>query len=306
MRTVRILSVVLLALLAACGGSQRQENFATVEDAVGALMSASKANDSKALLKLLGSDTAPLLDSGDPVQDQNSRERFAREYEQKHTLDKGDDGTEVLSVGDDSWPFPFPLLQSNGRWQFDSSAGVDEMVNRRVGANELATIQSCLAFVDAEREYYRTNPQKDPLMHYAERLVSADGQKDGLYWPTAVGEESSPLGEAFAAARAEGYFATPARDQPFHGYVYRMLNAQGPHANGGAYDYMVRDKMLGGFALIAVPAEYGTSGVMTFMVSHDGVVYSRDLGPETPKIAAAINVFDPDANWKREATIADQ
>jgi hypothetical protein len=245
-----------------------------------------------------------MVDSGDPVQDRNSRERFLQEYATAHALDSSVEGITTLEVGTDKWPFPFPLVQSDGRWRFDSTAGAEEIVNRRVGANELSTIQSCLAFVDAEREYYVRNAQQDPLLHFAQKLVSTEGQKDGLYWPTAGDEEPSPLGENFARARSEGYFRQGASaGAPFHGYMYRLLKAQGPNAAGGAYDYMAGDKMLGGFALIAFPAEYGSSGVMTFIVNHDGVVFSRDLGPDTPRAAQAIEVFDPDQSWTREAAI---
>jgi hypothetical protein len=181
---------------------------------------------------------------------------------------------------------------------------VQEIINRRIGTNELSTIQSCLAFVDAQREYYVRNPERRPLMQYAKLLVSSPGKKDGLYWPTAGNEPQSPLGERFAQARSEGYFSEgPVKGQPFRGYIYRLLTAQGPNAAGGAYDYLVGDKLFGGFALIAFPADYNRSGVMTFIVNHDGVVYSKDLGTDTSKAALAIESFDPDPSWKREAAI---
>jgi hypothetical protein len=196
------------------------------------------------------------------------------------------------------------LVQKDSRWRFDGVAGAEEVVNRRIGGNELATIQSCLAFVDAEREYYMRNPQDAPLLQFARKLVSVEGEKDGLYWPTANDELPSPLGERFAKARAEGYFSEDStRNDPYHGYLYKLLLAQGPNAEGGAYEYVVRGKMLGGFALIAFPADYGASGVMSFIVSHTGVVFSRDLGPETAKVAAAIEIFDPDSTWKRERSM---
>jgi Protein of unknown function (DUF2950) len=304
MRVLVALLIVVAATQAACSRSVQQKDFASAEEAAQALVAAAQSDDTRALLEVLGQEAEPVVGSGDPVQDKSSRERFLQAYATAHALDNSVAGATTLEVGTDRWPFPFPIVQRDGRWRFDSSAGVEEIVNRRVGANELSTIQSCLAFVDAEREYYLRNVQRDSLLHYAQRLVSTEGQKDGLYWPTSADEEPSPLGEEFAQARSEGYFKEGVtKATPYHGYVYRLLKAQGPNAAGGAYDYMVRDKMLGGFALIASPAEYGKSGVMTFLVNHDGVVFSKDLGPDTAKAALAIEAFDPDQSWTREASI---
>lgn len=304
MRAFISLLIVIVAAQAACSRSVPQKDFASAEEAAQALVAAAQSNDMRALLEVLGKDAEPVVSSGDEVQDRNSRERFLQSYEQSHVLDTSVEGATTLVVGTDEWPFPFPIVQHEGRWRFDSSAGIEEVLNRRVGANELATIQSSLAFVDAEREYYALNPENDPLLHYAQKLISTEGRKDGLYWPTAGNQMPSPLGEEFAQARAEGYFdADVSRSSPFHGYVYRLLKSQGSNAKGGAYDYMVGNKMLGGFALIAAPAEYGSSGVMTFLVNHDGVVYSKDLGEDTAKAALSIQSFDPDQSWKREASI---
>jgi hypothetical protein len=304
MRAFVSLLIVLAAILAGCSRSVHQKDFGSAEEAVQALIAAARSDDPHALLEVLGKDAEPMVRSGDPVQDKNSRERFLHSYASSHTLSAGPDGMTTLDVGTDQWPFPFPLVQRDGRWKFDSTAGMEEIINRRVGENELSAIQSCLAFVDAEREYYARNVEQDSLQHFAQKLVSTEGRKDGLYWPTKDTDSPSPLGEAFARARSEGYFKEGASNAaPYHGYVYRLLTSQGSHAHGGAYDYMVRDKMLGGFALIAVPAEYGTSGVMTFIVNHDGVVFSKDLGPMTATAAQLIESFDPDAGWKREAVI---
>jgi hypothetical protein len=301
---LRAFVVVMLVVTAACNRATTQRDFASTDDAVAALIAAARSDDTRELVRVLGSEAEPALDSGDRVQDRNARERFVRAYEAEHTLEGGDTGATTLLVGMDHWPFPFPLVQDNGRWRFDSAAGTDEIVNRRVGANELATIQSCLAFVDAEREYYMRNPQRSSLLQFAQRLVSAKGQKDGLYWPTSSAEAPSPLGPAFARAQSEGYFEKGAsKNEPLRGYIYRLLTSQGPHAEGGAYNYLVGDKMIGGFALIAVPAEYGRSGVMTFIVNHDGVVFSKDLGPDTHKAAREILSFDPDPTWRREPPI---
>jgi len=300
----RALIVMLLIVTAACDRATTQRHFPSEEDAIGALVAAARSDDTRALVGVLGSEAEPALDSGDPVQDRSSRQRFVRAYEAGHTLSRDSTGATTLLVAADHWPFPFPLVRSDGRWRFDSEAGSDEIVNRRVGANELATIQSCLAFVDAEREYYMRNPQRSSMLQFAQRLVSAKGHKDGLYWPTSSAEAPSPLGPAFARAQSEGYFEKgPAKNEPLRGYVYRLLTAQGPHAEGGAYNYLVGDKMIGGFALIAVPAEYGRSGVMTFIVNHDGVVFSKDLGPDTHTAARDIPAFDPDPSWQREPAL---
>jgi hypothetical protein len=298
---VLILLIVIAAAQTACSRSVPQKDFASAADAAQALVTAARSDDTRALLEILGADAKPTIDSGDPVADRNGRTRFVQAYEAEHGLEVNAEGQTTLQVGADKWPFPFPLVQRDQRWRFDSSAGAEEIINRRVGRNELDTIQSCLAFVDAEREYYSSNPLNDSMLQYAQKLESSEGQKDGLYWPTVGDEPQSPLGEQFARARGEGYFKEGAsRGMPYHGYVYRLVAAQGSHAAGGAYDYLVGGKMIGGFALIAFPAEYGNSGVMTFMVNHDGVVFSKDLGPETPAAAAAIAAFDPDDSWKRE------
>ena len=302
-----ILLIIVAAAQTACSRSAQQQDFASAADAVQALVTAARSDDTQALIEVLGVDAEPVVDSGDAVADRNGRLRFVQAYEMEHALETDAEGMTTLQVGADKWPFPFPLVQREQRWRFDSSAGAEEIINRRVGRNELYSIQACLAFVDAEREYYSSNPQQEPMLQYAQKLQSSDGKKDGLYWPAAGDEPQSPLGEPFARARSEGYFkedtsaSTPSA--PFHGYVYRLLTAQGPHAPGGAYDYRVADRMIGGFALIAFPAEYGNSGVMTFIVSHDGIVFSKDLGPETPAAANAIAAYDPDSSWKREAGI---
>jgi hypothetical protein len=302
---VLILLIVVAAALTACNRAVHQKDFASPEDAVQALVAAAKADDTRALLEVLGADAEAVIDSADPVRNRNARARFVEAYEASHALDSTTEGTTTLQVGADQWPFPFPLLKHGERWSFDSSAGADEIINRRVGENELHAIQACLAFVDAEREYYWRNPQKQSLLQYAQKLASSPGHKDGLYWQTAADELPSPLGEEFARARSEGYFeqGVAATGKGYRGYVYRLLTAQGPNAAGGAYDYLVGGKMLGGFALLAFPVEYGTSGVMTFIVNHDGVVYSKDLGPATTQAAGAIAAFDPDSGWKQEAAI---
>jgi hypothetical protein len=302
---MRAKPIALIACLAAplafAAVPKDQQSFATPEAAVQALIKAAQAKDSAALIKLLGPLGEPLIHSGDPIADKNARENFLAKYKAANSLDKSDPAKVTLEIGQDKFPFAIPIAQRDGRWFWDSAAGAEELINRRVGENELATIQSCLAYFDAQREYYVRNVQKDPLQHFANKLISTEGKKDGLYWPTKEGESPSPLGQEFADARAEGYLqpGTP-QGTPYHGYIYRLLVRQGPAAAGGAYEYMVNGELLGGFGLIAFPAEYGSSGVMTFIVNHDGVVYSKDLGPNTEQVAMGIAEFNPDSLWKKE------
>ena len=299
MRTTVLIVITSLAALTAC--TRKPQNFETPEAAVQALVEAAQSDGNRALLKVLGKSAEPIVDSGDAVADKNSRAGFLEAYKTANSLDKSVPDSITLEVGEDKWPFPIPIVSEGGKWHFDSPTGVDELINRRVGANELDTIQSCLAYADAQREYYMRNPENSPLLHYAGRLISSEGKKDGLYWPAGENEDQSPIGEGFAQARAEGYATEGTmKGVPFHGYIYRLLTKQGANAPGGAYDYVVNDQLLGGFAAVAFPAEYGNSGVMTFLVSHDGVVYSKDLGPETAKLALAMDTFDPGADWKKE------
>jgi hypothetical protein len=299
MRAAILVMIASVVALSAC--ARKPQEFDSPEAAAQAMVEAAKSDGNSALLKLFGKDGEPLVDSGDEVADKNARARFLERYAEANSLDKSAPESAILEVGADKWPFPVPIVSEGGKWHFDTPTGVDELVNRRVGANELSTIQSCLAYVDAQREYYMRNPESSSLLHYAGRLISTADKKDGLYWPAGENDEQSPLGEGFAKARAEGYAKEGTMSgEPFHGYIYRLLTRQGPNAHGGAYDYVVNDQLLGGFAAIAFPADYGNSGVMTFMVSHDGVVYSKDLGPETAKLALAVDSFDPGSDWKKE------
>jgi len=303
MRATTILMMVAsFAVLSAC--AKKPQEFDSPEAAAAALVEAAKSADNSALLKVLGKDGKSLVDSGDAVADKNARERFVARYTEGNTLDKSDPEFVTLEVGEDKWPFPVPLITEGGKWHFDVPTGIDEVINRRVGANELDTIQSCLAYVDAQLEYYTRNPDNSPIQHYASKLISTEGKKDGLYWTAAENEEQSPLGEGFAAARAEGYEPKDGsmKGIPYHGYIYRTLTRQGANAKGGAYDYVVNGELMGGFAAVAFPAEYGNSGVMTFLVNHDGVVFSKDLGPDTAKLAMAIDSFDPGSDWKKEGS----
>jgi hypothetical protein len=302
--TAGVLAVATLALLAGCdflGG--RQTAFDSPEQAGDALLAAVQSGETSEMLRVLGEEAKPVVDSGDPVDDGNKRSEFVAAYAVAHRWVTETPEVATLRVGDNDWPFPFPLVSENGRWRFDTSFGIEEILDRRIGENELAAIQASLAYVDAQREYYWWNPDGQPMLHYARTFVSAPDKKDGLFWESADGEDPSPLGELFASARAEGYLRdTDLQPAPYYGYHFRILTAQGERAAGGAYDYVVGDRMIGGFGLVAYPAERGVSGVMTFIVNHDGVVFSKDLGPDTAKLAAAMTTFDPDDSWKREDT----
>ena len=288
----------IAALLGLSAPAFAQEQFGTPEAAVEALVAAAKSGDERAILKVLGPEGQPIVSSGDPVSDSNIRQDFVSAYEAKHAIEMEGDGTQTLVIGNDTWPFPIPLVNQGGQWQFDTSAGLDEILRRRVGRNELSAIQVSLAYVEAQNEYASLDPAGLGRGVYAQRIVSRPGKKDGLYWPSAAGEEPSPLGELAAQAAAEGYKpgGTPI---PYHGYYYRILTRQGPAASGGAYDYLAKGKMIGGFALVAYPAEYGNSGIMTFMVNQDGIVFQKDLGPRTTKLVRKINSFSPDDTWTR-------
>ena len=279
----------------------QQKIFPSSEEAVRALMEASKGKDTKAILEILGPEAKAFLETGDPISDRESRERFVKFYEESNALVKSGETKMILEIGKDKWPFPIPIVKESSGWRFDTKEGREEIINRRVGHNELDVIQVCLAFVDAQLEYYRRNPLQEPLLQYAQKFLSTKGKRDGLYYETKQNEDASPWGSLVAQARGEGYRRTGGKPVAYRGYYYQILTGQGPGAPGGAYEYMVRGKMMGGFGMVAYPAQYGSSGVMTFVVNHDGVVYQKDLGPNTPQTAAAITKFNPDKTWT-EAT----
>jgi hypothetical protein len=272
-----------------------QEHFKTPEAAMRALESALREKKTDRVEAILGPESDAIISSGDAVDDDAARKRFLTAAGQKTRIEKMDDGMmAIVHLGKDDWPFPIPLKRDADGWIFDTPAGKEELLNRRIGRNELTTISACREFVDAENEYYARFGQ------YAKSFRSTPGQKDGLYWEETDGDES-PLGPLVAEASAEGYqqakAAPDAAPAPYHGYYYKILTAQGSHGPGGAMTYLKDGKMVGGFALIAWPAEHGSSGIMTFMVSREGVVYQKDLGAGTTDLAKAINQFDPDATW---------
>ena len=295
-----LLLAAALSLCGAVGAAEKQKTFATPEDAAKALAAAAGAGDARALESVLGPGSASLVRSGDAVADRRGRERFAQSYSEANKVEHQGDAKAVLLVGKGEWPLPIPIVKGADGWRFDTVQGKEEILNRRIGRNELSTVQAMLAYVDAQREYYLRNPRNDKLLHYAQKFESAPGKRDGLYYPTKAGEKPSPLGPLFASARAAGYKKDGDKlPDPYHGYRYRILRGQGADASGGAYDYVVQGRMIGGFALVAWPASYGSTGVMTFIVNHDGVVYEKDFGPETAKAVGRITRFNPDKSWTR-------
>jgi hypothetical protein len=274
-------------------------DYKAPQDAVDALVSAAKSSDTKAALAVLGRDAEEILYSGDKVADERARARFVDSYDAKHSIKKDGDNRATLLIGDNDYPFPIPLVRvKSGLWTFDTDEGRTEILARRIGHNELNAMQVCLAYVDAQNDYAEKDRTGAGAGVYAERFLSEQGKKNGLYWPASQGEEESPLGELFVQATRQGYAAGQGH-APYHGYFFKILTRQGPSAPGGALNYVVNGKMIGGFALIAYPAEYRNSGVMTFMVSHAGTVYEKNLGPDTGEIAEKITAFDPGAGWKK-------
>ncbi len=282
-------------------GAHAATGFDSADKAVDALILALRNDDQPKLHDILGEGADEILSSGDPVADANGRTAFLALYDESHKLVPAADGCMTLIVGNSEWPMPIPVVSDGGRWSFDAEAGKDEILSRRIGRNELDVVQVCLAIVDAEREYAAMDPNGDGVPEYAMKFMSDPGKKNGLYWPSKEGEPESPLGALVADAEEHGY--SSARDaagqpRPFHGYYFRILRGQWSGAEGGALDYVVNDKMLLGFAVLAYPAEYGNSGLKTFQVNHAGVVFQRDLGEKTVEAARAIMKFDPSGGWE--------
>jgi DUF2950 family protein len=291
MRTgMRLATALCLTLLA--GTAAAQEHFASPEAAVRALEAATRGSGPERLAAILGPASEQIVSSGDPVDDAAARKRFATAAAERTRIERTSDRMAVLHVGRDDWPFPIPLVREADGWRFDTAAGKEELLNRRIGRNELTTISVCRAYVEAQNEFARR------FHAYAQSLRSTPGKHDGLYWEASDGDVS-PLGPFIAAATAEGYRVREASEgpAPYHGYFFRILTAQGPHAPGGARDYVKDGKMTGGFALLAWPADHGSTGVMTFIVGEQDVVFQKDLGEKTSEAAKAITAYDPDESW---------
>ena len=282
---------------AVTGAALAQEAFKSPADAASALVEAARSGDAKRLRAILGGTGRDVLSSGDAVADAADRRRFIEAYDSRHMVSEKADMATLL-VGPDDFPLPIPMRRSGDGWRFDVEAGRTEIVARRIGRNELDAIQASLAVFDAQQDYAAKDRTGQGTGIYAQRIVSRVNARDGLYWNSATGEEPSPLGELAAEAAAEGYRAGEARS-PYHGYYFKILKRQGPAAPGGAIDYVAGGKMIGGFALLAYPAAYGRSGVMSFLLNHAGTVYQKDLGPGTGRIAARMQSFNPDKGWEK-------
>jgi hypothetical protein len=295
-----LLAVTLISSAPGLAQQANEKTFPSPGHAAAALYDAAKSDNSQALAAILGSNSGAILHTGDDVADRNMMADFVHRYDEMHRVVVEPDQTATLYIGAENWPTPIPLVRnSSGAWYFDTEAGKKEILYRRVGRNENDAIETLYTLVSAQQEY-ASEPREGNAKHYALKFLSAEGKKDGLYWKTAESEEPSPIGPLIADAASQGYAAKQGDVKPFHGYYYRILTKQGPAARGGAKDYLSNGQLTHGFAFVAYPAEYRNSGVMTFIVNKDGVVYQKDLGPDTGKLAAAMTEYNPDKTWTRE------
>jgi Protein of unknown function (DUF2950) len=296
--TVVLCAFACTVAIAAPPTTPAQRTFASAEEAANALVEAVKKVDRAALIAVLGKEAGSSLSSGDAVADRIAAERFIARFEKKHAIVADGDSRATLTIDADDYPFAFPLVKTAAGWRFDAKAGNAELLVRRIGENELAVMNVLQAIVDAQREYASLDRDGNRVPEYATKFASTPGKKDGLYWPTVAGEPPSPLGALVARAAGQGYKKAEG-PQPYHGYYFHFLKGQGANARGGAYDYTVKGRTIGGFGVIAYPAKYANSGVMTFIVNHDGVVYEKDLGADTANVARGITRFDPGPGWKK-------
>ncbi len=301
-RLARPRALCLLAMFwvaASAGAEDAPRSFATPEEGAKALVDAARTGDIAGLKALFGSSGKDIVESGDPVQDANDRETFVQLVDKRLRVDRVGEDKAILDLGDDDWPFPVPLIRRPGGWVFDTDLGREEILDRRIGRNELGAIKVLEAYVQAQAEYASADRDGDRVPEYAQKLASEPGRYDGLFWETAEGEPPSPLGPLVADARAEGYHRDDvAKPIPYHGYYFRILKSQGRDAPGGAYSYVINGNMLVGFGLLAFPADYGASGVMSFIVNQSGAIYEKDLGPNTGEIAGRMTEYDPGAGWE--------
>jgi hypothetical protein len=294
-QSASLAATLLACMLASAANAQR--TFKTADEAAMSLANAARSGERDSVLAVLGSGGADIVQSGDATADAATRQRFLAAFDEKHQIATVGGKKAIIVVGREEFPFPIPLVRDRGSWRFDTAAGRAEILYRRIGRNELDAIQACLAYVDAQNEYADMDRTGEGAGTYAQRIISQLGKKDGLYWPSTNDEAESPLGELVADASAEGYRVSGER-APFHGYYYKILTKQGSAAPGGALDYVVHGKMIGGFALVAYPATYRNSGVMTFLINHQGTIFQKDLGPQTAETAERMTAFNPDSSWK--------
>ena len=297
----------LALVIGAHAAAPAQQTYASSEDAVAALIAAARAHDTAALRAVLGPGSEALVSSGDRYADEEALRRFVASYDAGHVLVPEGPDRAALAIGSNDWEFPIPIVRQEARWHFDSREGAQEIVDRRIGRNEIAAIRVSLAFVDAQNDYFERKKQETGSGEYARRLLSTPGRHDGLYWPGSDGEDESPLAPLVAQAQDEGYPGQLVNGKlvPYQGYNFRTLYAQGSEAPSGAKQYVRNGRMTDGFALIAWPASYASSGIMSFIVNQDGIVFQKDLGPETARVAASITQFDSDPSWAR-VDVTDQ
>jgi len=288
--------------------SIQQKSFVSPEEAVNALVTAVKADDIKEMLSILGPDGKELISSGDEVADKVGREKFLKAYDEMNKLEKESVDKIILHIGKDDWSLPIPVMQKDNMWAFDTTAGKEEILNRRIGRNELNVIEVLHAHVNAQFEYASKDRIGNWVAQFAQKIISTEGKHDGLYWMAKEGEEMSPLGPFVAQAACEGYAKKGGgiNLSPYHGYYYKILKGQGKYAAGGAYDYVVKGKMILGFALVAYPAQYGNSGIMTFIVNQEGIIYEKNLGKNTARVAEAMKKFNPDKSWRKVKEITKE
>lgn len=294
-RPALALAMVLSAAFT-ISAAETGKTFATTEEAAAALVAAASADDTNALATIFGPAAADLLNP-DRVQAAHDLSEFVSAFNQTNRIVRESDSKCVLEVGNDPWPFPVPLVKQGSRWFFDTAAGKEELITRRIGRNERLTLESVRAYVEAQREYAMKDRDGDEVLEYAQKFMSSPGKKDGLYWPSDLDGEVSPLGPLVAEAQAQGYRRSSEGPQPFHGYYFKILTRQGKSAPLGKYNYIINGKMIAGFALVAWPAEYNESGIMTFIVNQQGRVYQKDLGSNSSKIASAMKEYNPDKTW---------
>jgi hypothetical protein len=296
---VTVSVAVAVLILPVFAQEVKQKVFGSPQEAMKALVETVQADDRKGALAVLGTEGEDIIDSGDKVQDKDTQDRFVKAYQERVDYVKEKEDRVSVIIGNDNWPFPIPIMKRGEGWVFDTKAGREEMLNRRIGRNELSTIRVCLGYVEAQREYASTDREQDGIIQYAQKFPSDKYRHNGLYWEAAEGEIPSPLGPFAVKAYAEGYRRAGDRPTPYHGYYFKILKGQGKNAPGGAFSYVINGHMVAGFALVAWPAEFAVSGVMTFIVNQNGTVYQKDLGPKTEGIVKAMTLYNPDRTWGR-------